>query len=1024
MKLHLQFKSIMLIVSFTLFSCATAFAQQTVSGTVKDASNNTLPGVNVLVKGTTQGASTDVNGHYEVTAPSKSDTLVFSFIGYQTRRVPIKGRSKINVTLMSKTISGEEMVVVGYGSQRREDITGSISSADVDEISKTSTQSIANALDGKVAGVHVQTSGAPGESPAINVRGIGTFGDNTPLYIVDGIQVPDIIDFDPSQFQSVQVLKDAAASAIYGSRAANGVVIIETKKGKPGKLSISYKGTYGTENVYQRINMLQRKGYQALMREELQNAGKALSSAKADDPNSKYFIDNINTDWQNEAWQRGYSTKQALDISGGDKKSTYLIGGTYENNEGTFNGDAPSYKTLTAKANSTHKMGRVTIGENIWLTRSVNTPQTSILNNGQSQVNETLHSLPIIPVYDSNRLGGFGGPRAGIEQGIALNTIGVNHLMDRKQYVDRGFINAWAKVNILDNLTYKLNLAYDSRDYKENWFEPTYDLGFFFFEREGHLQITRNHTMGTTMEHTLDYSTDINKHSIDILAGFSEENNTFKQEFSAGTGYSRPFIKVLNGASSTRSSGFKSENSLRSFYGRIQYNYDNRYLATASFRRDGSSRFGDGNKWGNFPSFSVGWRISNEDFFNIPWVKNLKLRASWGKVGNQAIGDYETIPTINSFSNYTFNDQIAQGAVQVSLVNKNLKWEVLTSRTIGIDTRLFNNALDLTIEYFNNDSKDILVGVPLPGSMGSATNPVANAASINNSGIGITAGYRHQFGDLDFNISADISTLHNEVTSVGGENAQPIYGFASKTAVGHEVGEIYGYVTDGIFQNQSEINNHATQEPGTAPGDIRFKDLNNDGVIDANDRTYLGSPTPDFTYGVNMTFNYHGFDASMFFQGNYGNKIFDAQRRVLENMGDYDNQTVRVYKNRWTSNNKTNNVQFPRAVWGDPNNNNRDSNRWVENGSYLRLENMTVGYTIPTKGKFGVRTLRAFITAENLFTITAYKGLDPELGTSGGTTANSSAVTNISNNGLFNRGVDDGAWPHPRTFRLGLQLKF
>ncbi|HYW34553.1 MAG TPA: SusC/RagA family TonB-linked outer membrane protein, partial [Balneolaceae bacterium] len=927
------------------------------------------------------------------------------------------------------TISGKRMVVVGYGKQQQENITASISSVNMNELNQSSYKtSVASALQDKIAGVTVQTSGAPGQAPAIHVRGIGTFGANRPLWVVDGIQVPDIIDFDPSLFQSVQALKDASASAIYGSRAANGVMLVQTKKGHPGPLQISYRGTFGTENVHQRLNMLGRKGYEKLMQQEITNAGLTLSGAqKAVDPNSKYFVKNINTNWQNRAWERGYSNKQVLNISGGDQHHTFDVGGSYQNNTGTFNGPAPAYKAVSGKVNTTFNKGIFKVGENIWLTRSINTPQTSIINNGVSLVGETLHSLPILPVHDPSHEGGYSGPKSGISQGLAMNTIGVDHLEHRKQYVTRALANIYGKINILKNLSYKINLAYDYRDFKENWFEPKFNLGYFFFDHVGHLRVTSNHNIQTTVDNTLHYHADVASNHIKVVAGFTQQRFRLNHVYSAGNGYSKPYHLVLNAANSTLASGEKLISRLRSYYGRLQYNYGNRYLATVSFRRDGSSRFAAGNRYGNFPAFSVGWRIGNEKFLkNVGWLNELKLRASWGKVGNQRIGDYATKALINNYADYSFNDKIAHGAIQESLVNKNLKWETLISRTIGLDTKLFRNKLNLSISYFNNLSKHVLVGVPLPGSLGSAANPSKNAASIKNFGLEVSAGYRSHIGALHFKVNTNITSIHNKVTSLGGKNALPLTIGDTRTAVGHPVGEFFGYVATGIFQNKQQIKNHATQRPGTAPGDIKFKDLNGDGKINAKDRTFIGSPWPDFSYGLGINLKLHRFTASFFFNGTYGNKIFSDQMRLVNNMADYNNHMAVDLKKHWTPQNHTNNIHYPRAVLHDPNANNRNSNRWVYDGTYLRLKNFTLGYNLPLKGTLGIQKLRLFLEANNLFTVTSYPGLDPSLGTSGRVSGGltSKSGTNIFNNGLFYKGVDQSAWPHPRIFRVGINLKF
>ena len=1050
------------------FLCAgTAFGQHQVAGTVTDSTDSAiLPGVNIVVKGTTTGTTTGVNGTYQLTAPSSSDTLVFSFVGYESTEVPIRGRDEINVSLRSSTIVGEELVVVGYGTQQRADITGSVSVADVEELKKSSETSIAGALEGQIAGVSVQTSGAPGENPAIRIRGIGTFGGTSPLYVVDGVPVDNIIDFSINNIESVQVMKDAAASAIYGSRAANGVVIIETSSGQAGGLQVSYNASVGTERVHQRIDVLGREQFQEFNNLIRANAG--LAPAPANDSDSPAYVDDINTNWQEAALDRGISTEHNLTVSGGNETSTFSISAGLSSQEGHMQGPAPYYERYTARINSTHELGRLTLGENLSLTHSENNPQTSRWEN--SLFSEVIKTPPTIRFYEeaftdvdvrsrftavaanvslqsgpsnasnfalngdgsfdyenNGTLGadsftyvlndGLGGTSAAT---ATINVVGANNLLEREQDVNRVLANLWGELQILDDLNYKLNLSYDTRGYHEKFFTPTYDLGFFYQEPDGQLDEIRNELVTTIIENTLTYAPTFGNHDFNIVAGYSEERSSFSENFARGVGYSRPFFKVIDAAESDQANGFRSESALRSFFGRVQYNFDDRYLLTATIRRDGSSRFGENNRYGNYPSVSVGWRVSEESFFNVAWVDDLKLRGSWGQLGRQNIGDFATATFINTNANYNFSDQLADGAIQVNLANPNLKWETQVSRTLGIDATLFGNTLDVTAEYFRNESQDILVGIPIPGSLGAAENPEVNAATIENSGFEFAVGYNNAVGDLIYNLSTNISTLHNEVLSLG--NGEPIPGAASWTAVGSEVGEIYGYVTDGIFQSQEEVNDHATQEPGTAPGDIRFRDLDGNGIIDAEDRTYLGSPTPDFTYGFTANLQYNSWDATVFVQGNYGNKIYNNTRLYVENVRDYNNSSVRIYENHWSPDNRHNDVRFPRPVYNDPNENIRASDRWVEDGSYMRLKNVAIGYTLPQRliGRVGMDNLRVYVSGQNLLTLTGYSGLDPELGTNSGDGGNN----NIANDGLFSRGYADAAWPHPRRFTTGVQVTF
>lgn len=1019
LKSTLKYMLVLLLVSVT---AEVSYGQHKVSGTITDATDGqALPGVNILIKGTSRGVASDQMGQYELEVSSPNDTLIVSYIGYERQVIPVNGRNVIDIAMQSQALQSEDIIVTGYGVQQKVDVTGSVAVADAEDLKRSSSSpTLAGALQGQVSGVQISSSGAPGESPEVKIRGVSTFGNNNPLYIVDGVPFGDIIDLNTNDIESVQVLKDAAAAAIYGSRAANGVVIITTKSGQKGDLKIDYNGSVGTANIYQRYDMMGRKDYQNLMNEMLANAGEP--PAPGNDPNSQFYIDNINTDWQDATYEPGMLTSHDLTISGGNETSTYSLSGSYLSQEGHVKGPAPYYDRYTARIKSQHELGKLSVGETVIFAKSNQKRQES--RHEISFINNLIKAIPTMPIYDSNRLGGYGGADANIERAITLNPIGVNNLLDSEVDATRFFANAWAQYDILDNLSYKLNVSYNNRKHEDFFWVPTYDLGFFFTNNIATLDDTRGELINTVIENTLNYKVTLGKHDLDLLAGYTEERGKYSQVWGHAEGFSRPYFKVLDaGTSGKATGGYITKNSLRSFLGRVRYNYDDRYLVSASVRRDGSSRFGENNRYGVFPSVSVGWRISNESFFDVPFINEFKMRASYGEVGNQDIANFATAAFINTNANYNFNGHLAPGAIQLSLANPNIQWETSIQRDIGLDVNMFNDRFLVSVDYYNNKTEDILLNVPIPNSVGSLEYPTVNAASMKNSGFEISMTYRNSFKGVDFSLSPNITTQHNEVLSLG-ENGEPIYGAASKTAVGHPVGAIYGYVSDGLFQSMDEINTvapgdpnydpnkHAYQTPGTAPGDIKFKDLNGDGLITDEDRTYIGNPVPDFIYGFNASASYKNWDVSMFFQGTYGNDIFNSQRRTFENMAGYDNHTTRML-DRWTPDNRDTNI--PRAIYLDPNQNNRDSDRWVEDGSYLRLQNLTIGYSLPQRllKQFGIAQLRVYATGQNLFTITGYSGLDPDLGDDG---------DEVDNDGLFSRGFDSGAWPHPRIFKGGIQL--
>lgn len=1017
------FQPLLLLVGLLLCSLpAQAQTELTVTGVVSDGqTGEPLPGANVRVMSDPSiGTATNVNGEYSLAVPSPRDTLVVSFIGYNTEEVPVLGRTTIDVTLSAAALEGDEVVVVGYGTQRKADLTGSVSVVEPEQLKRSSAPTIEGALQGKVAGVAVKSSGAPGETPVVRIRGTATFGNNDPLYIVDGVPVDDISDFSMADIESVQVLKDAAAAAIYGARAANGVVIITTEQGSEGGLQIAYDGSVGRANIYQRIDMLDRQGYQDLMNEMLANA--SLPPAPANDPSSDFYIDDVDTDWQDETLEAGLRTQHDLTISGGNDISRYAISGGYLDQQGTVRGPAPAYRRYSVRVNSDHALGRFKFGESAYLARSHQNRQES--RHEISLINNMIKAIPTMPIYDSSRLGGFGGADANNMRAITLNPIGVNELLESEVNVNRALVNLWGQYELIDGLNYKLNFSYDLRESDDHLFVPQYDLGFFFTEENGNLSTFQRERSYRLVENTLTYANTFGQHNVNVLAGYTREESNYSWVGGLGEGYPTDQFVTLEAAEGTVTPyDYETNFTLESLLGRVTYDYAGRYLLTATVRRDGSSRFGENNRYGVFPSFSAGWRISDESFFDVGFINDLKLRGSWGQLGNQNIGDYPFTAFINQFPTYSFNGQEAQGAIQVALANEDIKWETNESWDVGLDATLFDAKVLLTADYYDNTSTDILLAVPIPFTVGSVENPTVNAAELSNTGFEFAVTLQNDLENLNYDLSANVTTWNNEVVSLG--DGEPIYGAASITEVGSEVGQLFGYETDGLFQNTDEIcydasgascaeSGQAFQVPETAPGDVRFVDQNGDGLINEEDRTYLGSAIPDFFYGFNANFGYKAWDLSLFLQGTYGNEIYNQQRVIIENMAGYDNMAATTL-DRWTPENTD--TDIPRAIYEDPNGNARASDRFVEDGSYLRLQNLTLGYTLP--GRFvqavGGQSVRIYFTGENLFTITGYSGLDPDLGDDG---------DEVDNDGLFSAGFDAGAWPNPRIFRIGAQLRF
>jgi len=1025
MKTYLQHRIRVLFFLPLLLWQTNVFAQQTVTGVVKDAKTmESLPGVNILVKGTTNGTSTGVKGEFTLTPQSLSDTLVFSYVGYKTQMVPLNGRTQINVMLQQQTLMGQQMVVVGYGVQKKQDLTGSISVINSDNFKKDVTPSIGDALQGRMAGVTVQTSGDPGAAPIIKIRGPATFSDNSPLYVVDGVPVGGIQDFNLDDVASIQVLKDASAAAIYGSRAANGVVIITTKQGKKGPVKVDYKAYYGTQSITGRYKMINSKQYQTLDNLELTNAGMAI--APANDPSSQYYVDpnKINTNWQDATFKSATVQNHNLTISGGDQNSTFAITGNYFNQGGTIQGPGPDFTRYSGRINSDHTFGKFKVSESVYYAHWDKINLTGL--HLTSPIMDIVHALPTQPIYDPNRVGGYSGTNANIRKAISLNVIGANNLLENTTKVNRFLGKLSAQYSFTKDLYYKVQFSYDHSNVSGFNFIPQYDLGFFYTNDIAKLDMNRNEYSTQLLENTLHYKKDLGNNHFTVLVGYTQQQDKFNTIDGHAEGYTQPYFKVLNAGSENKTTtGFQNENGLRSYLGRVTYNYNDTYLINGTIRYDGSSRFSSSHKYGTFPSVSAGWRLSNESFFNnIAFLKknvnNLKIRASWGTMGNQNIGDYAYSAYINSNANYNFNNTLVNGATQIALADPNIKWETTVSRDVGLDLGMWNDKLDLTVDYYNNLSKDILLQVPIPMSVGAVGYPTVNAASLLNKGLEFSLEYRNSAGALNYDVSANLATLKNKVLSLG-EGNKPIYGNMSKTEVGQPIGQIYGYVMEGIFQNQQEVQNHAYQEPGTAPGDIMFKDLNGDGVITSEDRTYLGSAIPKFTYGFNANLSYKNWDLSMFIQGSYGNKIVNRVRQTIELMDGYGNYDQYVYNNHWTPQNHSTTV--PRAIFSDPNNNGRDSQRWVEDGSYLRLQNIQIGYTLPKKllSQFGISNIRVYAQGQNVLTLTKYTGYSPVISS---VNAAYDGPIGGGNDGLFSRGVDVGAYPQPRTLSMGISLDF
>lgn len=1024
-------------ISFLLLIIQSSQAQGPVTGQVKDKEGNPVKGATVAVKNKKISVSSSDDGRFSISA-NPGDILVISSIGYESNETKVNDNGSIIVELITRVESLDDLVVIGYGTQRKKDLTGSISTVDPKVLNKIATNDVLKSMQGQVAGVSVTGSGQPGAAPAIKIRGVGTLNNNNPLYIVDGVQTP-VNDLVIADVESVQVLKDGSAAAIYGSRAANGVIIITTKRGKQGKLKFTYNAYHGVQNIVKRFDVANTQEYQTLVNEASVNAGQLIKPAN--DPSSALYAGNINTDWQEEAFKTGKIQEHTVGLSGGNENAKYYVSLNYYNHTGTIEGKGPSYKRYAFRVNTDFKEGKFKFGQSFGYSK-VDQKFMSFLHTGNI-LGYIVNAIPTLPVYDNTTRDGYSNASQTIHGSYTANAIGFNNVLDSKTDRYRFIGNVYGEYDIIKNLKYKLNLGYERIDWKDNYFQPVHDLGWFYVNNIAKLNDWRGNGNTATIEHTLTYDRNFGKHSITALLGNSILESNLSRIFGHAEGYTQPYFPTLsNGTSGISSTGDEYKSRLVSYFGRLNYGYDDRYLLTATLRRDASSRFSEKYRVGYFPSVAVGWKLHNEKFMEaiLPSsISQLKIRASYGELGNQEIGDYQYQAYINSYAHAVFGGQMALGATQTTFAVNDIKWEGKTSKNIGIDVEFFKK-LTFSAEYYENVAKDILLRVQIPGSTGVYPweSPVVNGASLKNTGFEFQVGYNDKKGDFTYSINANASTLKNEVLSLGyGDN--PLYGYGSltKTEVGHEVGALYGWVIDGIFQTQAEINtlNAASpisryQETATAPGDYKFRDINGrstdgklsgtpDGKIDDDDRTYLGSAIPKFYYGFNANVAYKQFDLSVVASGVSGNKIFNAIRAGIENGAGWDNYAKNLL-NRWTPTNT--NTDVPRVVMFDPNKNGRASARWLENGRFFRVTSLQLGYSLPESvlNKIKASNLRVYFSAQNLLTITKYTGFDPDF---------------ANNDGVLNRAIDNGSYPNrpftaneagglpnPRSFIFGIQL--
>lgn len=1005
-------------------------ADKTVIGKVTNENGEVLAGVSIAIKGTSKSSSTDQNGAFQIDVPNDNAILVFSYIGFISQEVPVSGRTTMNITLKSDEQTLSEVVVVGYGTQRRTSITGAVSSVSAKAITALPVASTDQALQGRVPGLTVTNNGSPGSSPIVTIRGISSISfASDPLYVVDGFPTA-ISNIDSRDIQSVDVLKDASSAAIYGSRATNGVVIITTKKGSAqDRLHVNFDAYFGIQSPTRKFDLLNTQEY--LQYERALNGADASLPPRLEAENfnqpvyegaSQTFAQ-TNTDWQDEYFKKNQPLQQYnVSLSGGNETSHFYTGAGYFDQEGIAQG--LYYKRINYRINSEHKISNLfSFGENFYVSQSKQ--RFDVPAGNRTSIVNVIRMQPYLPVYNPNNLGGFMGPQNSFDASDPINPVEAALLNSDINNTTRILGTAYIGLTLTPWLKFKSTYGIDySNSYIEGYTPIHNDGGT---SNAALATIENERQMYTTHLFTqqLSFDKSFEKHNIGATLVYESQAQRYRNETASGN-QNTNLVKTLNGATNVTANSLYETNIIRSMLARVTYDFDQKYLLAASIRRDGLSVFAPGNKYENFPAVSAGWRIDQEQFMkDISFISEFKLRGGYGITGINGIllGNYPYLqPIQRNQSTYPFNGTVVNGngSFYNGLSNPALAWEKTKQTNIGLDFGFLDNRITLVAEYFKRKTDNLILTVPTPTSYGFAgTGTLANVAAMENKGFEFQLGYHKTGGEFTWDVTGLLSIIRNKVLRLNSDNASITAGGdadfggggpLTNTVASQPVQSFYGYIVEGIFQNEAEIASHATQS-GASPGDLKFQDLDGNGVINDGDRTFIGSFTPKFTYSLNFSANYKNFDLALFFQGVQGNDIFNAAKIIREGMPRLFNAGTAVL-NAWTPSNT--NTNMPRAVNGDPNQNVRPSTRWIEDGSFLRLKNVMLGYNAPEAwfknlGWSGISQLRFYISSQNLFTVTDYTGLDPEIG---------------SKNGTLTNGVDYGQYPSPRSFQLGIQATF
>lgn len=983
--------SLLLILASVSWGAAIA---QTVSGIVTD-SEIPLPGVSVVEKGTNNGVVTDFDGNYSIDLNDSDAVLVFSYVGFRTQEINVEGRQEIDVILEDEISQLDELIVVGYTSQKERTITGAISSVDVEDLESRRVPNVSQALQGQVAGVNItQSTGAPGDEVEVRIRGNGTIGNNNPLYVIDGIPSREISFLNPSDIKSMTVLKDASAASIYGSRAAGGVIVIETKSGGDRK-GIQANYFTGIQKVTNLPNMLNAQQYIRTVERAWDNAGYEGENPYTGELNRSDFAD---VDYLDELFELGRTHSAQVTASGGNENTDYFLSGAYFGQDGPVVYDNDQYKRLNFRSNvQSNVTDRFRVGANLQASYEYK-DRISSSGDAPGIIRHAFLRPPIIPVRKDpsdptyseedpfTDLPFYQGPDnfESSKYEFSQNPIALAYFTDDAARTFKTFGNLFAEYSLLtdNSLTFRTNFGADINFLHNKAFGVNFgdddgggaerDRGLGRQNRPNNLSETRGEDITLTWNNSLSYSKEFEEHSLDALVG-SEYITSRLSNLNASRSrfdFTQPNFRYMDFGDTELdlwNGGLAEEWSLFSFFGSATYAFQDKYLLTANIRADASSRFAEENKWGYFPSFSTGWMISEEEFTeDLLWLSELKLRASWGQLGNQEIPN---------FAYLTLYRRDADRYLISRYGNPNLKWETTTQTNVGMDFGIMDNRLYGSMDYFKKETTDILLPISLPNFVGDVSPTFLNAGEVSNSGLEFALSYRNFDNEFKYSISGNIATLQNEVNSLH-PNLPYINGRVTRTQPGEALNSYYGFIQEGIYQNEQEIADHldGTSNPPQKPGDIKFRDLNGDGRINDNDRDFIGNPNPELSFGLNAGFDYKGFDFNMLIQGVSGVDRYNDLKKII----DYDtrpfNFTDRVLES-WDGEGSTNTI--PRVSFTD-NGSSRVSDIFVEDASYLRLKNLEIGYSLSLQEQMGIENLRIYTSGQNLFTITDYSGLDPE----------------------------------------------